>query len=217
MDKPYNPLDKANLASSIANAILMRPCKPLSDIGTFEGAGVYAIYYKGPFPHYASLASKNKESCQQPIYIGKAIPKGGRKGGLIGNELRTVTALSSRLRKHASTIRSTKNLDIDDFWFRCIVLDDIWIPLGENVLIETFKPLWNIAVDGFGINAPGSGRSGQRRSSWDVLHPGRKYADKLTGGSADLTAVLGRIDDHFAGRPLRGLPRGLSEPVSQDE
>lgn len=217
MDKPYNPLDKANLASSIENAILKRPCVPLSNTDKVEGAGVYAIYYRGPFQHYTRLAELNLDTCTQPIYVGKAIPKGGRKGGLSTPERATRSALSSRLRKHAATIRATKTLDINDFRFRYIVLDDIWIPLGENILIETFKPLWNIAVDGFGINDPGSGRAAQRRSSWDVLHPGRGYADRLTGGATDLAAVLGRIDDHFAGRPLRSLPRRLTQPDAEEE
>jgi hypothetical protein len=206
-----------NLASSIENAILKRPCEPLSHTDAVEGAGVYAIYYRGPFPHYARLAELNRETCVQPIYVGKAIPKGGRKGGLSTPESATRTALSSRLRKHAGTIRATKTLDIEDFRFRYIVLDDIWIPLGENILIETFKPLWNIAVDGFGIKDPGQGRAAQRRSPWDVLHPGRLYADKLTGGAADLAAILDRIDDHFADRPLRSLPRRLAPPDTKDE
>ena len=30
-----------------------------------------------------------------------------------------------------------------------LVVDDIWIPLGENMMIEQFKPIWNLAIDGF--------------------------------------------------------------------
>ena len=41
------------------------------------------------------------------------------------------------------------------------------------MLIIRFKPLWNVFIQGFGINAPGAGREKQRRSMWDTLHPGR--------------------------------------------
>jgi Eco29kI restriction endonuclease len=196
----YNPLEAE---------ILKRECKPLESPEHVQGAGVYLIYYRGGFQSYAPLAAVNRDTCRQPIYVGKAIPKGGRKGGMSTAEPSSGAALASRLRKHASTIRATSTLNIDDFRFRCLVLDDIWIPLGENVLIETFKPLWNVVVDGFGINDPGKGRTAQKRSPWDVLHPGRDYAARLTGGGMDLSAVIGRIEDYFAGRPLRRLPKDL--------
>jgi hypothetical protein len=127
----------------------------------------------------------------------------------------TNKGLGSRLRKHADSIRATESLKIEDFSFRYIVLDDIWIPLGENILIETFKPLWNVAVEGFGINDPGKGRLNQKRSPWDVLHPGRGYAARLTGGGPEVSAVLGRIEDHFAGRPLRALPKLLAKAAEE--
>ena len=45
------------------------------------GAGVYVIYYTGKLKCYASVAAKNQGGkFGQPIYIGKAIPKGGHEG-----------------------------------------------------------------------------------------------------------------------------------------
>lgn len=214
-DRAYNPLDKINLARSIEAEILSRDVCPLESLTLINGAGVYAIYYRGGFAPYQPISNANSESWRQPIYVGKAIPKGGRKGGLAGDSPHARTVLSARLRKHADSIRATENLPAAEFVFRHLVLDDIWIPLGENVLIETFKPLWNVAVEGFGINDPGKGRLAQRRSSWDVLHPGRIYAARLTGGGAETEAILGRIEDHFTGRPLRPLPRALAE-AAQD-
>ena len=81
-------------------------------------------------------------------------------------------------------------------------MDDIWIPLGENVLIEKFQPLWNRVIDGFGIKTPGKGRAAQKRSSWDALHPGRKFVDKLALAASRLTEVeiVVKIEDFFAGR-----------------
>ena len=208
---PYNPLDKINLARSIEGEILERECAPLAAAEHVLGAGVYVIYYRGGFPAYQPLAEANRDDCRRPIYVGSAIPKGGRKGGISDRAIIAGKSLASRLRKHASTVKSTTTLNIDDFRFRYLVLDDIWIPLGENILIETFKPVWNIAVDGFGINDPGKGRIGQRRSSWDAIHPGRAYADRLTGGGREAAIVFGRIEDHFAGRPLRSLPKSLTK------
>jgi hypothetical protein len=182
---PYNPLDKESLARSIELELLRGEVFDLPPAGVV-GAGVYAIYYRGSFPHYAPISLANKKEWRQPVYVGKAIPAGGRKGGVIKSTSATGSAISSRLRKHSESIQTTENLNISDFKVRYIVLDDIWIPLGENVLIRSTQPLWNIALEGFGINDPGKGRQNQKRSPWDVLHPGRAYAESLTGGAADL-------------------------------
>jgi len=212
---PYNPLDKRNLARSIEAELLSRPCLPLSDIGDVRGAGIYAIYYCGDYAPYGVLRGKNGIDCVEPIYVGKAIPKGGRKGGLQEGNLQDSRALHSRLKKHAASIMSCSNLGIDDFRYRYVALDDIWIPLGENILIERFRPLWNLAIDGFGNNDPGRGRSAQKRSAWDVLHPGRDYAARLTGGGPAEAVVLGRVEDHFMGRKLRPLPIGVASPKEE--
>lgn len=196
--EPYNPLDKLSLARSIEAEILTRSVSPLGEMRPLVGAGVYVIYYRGDFAAYAPLCAANKDDWRLPIYVGKAIPSGGRKGGLAHASAAIGAALESRLRKHAASIRAVSNLDVAHFMVRHIVLDDIWIPLAENMLIETFKPLWNVTVEGFGINDPGKGRAQQRRSSWDVLHPGRLYAERLTGGGADVSVILQRITDHFA-------------------
>ena len=45
-------------------------------------------------------------------------------------------------------------------------------------MIEMFAPLWNRVLDGFGNHDPGKGRYQQQRSPWDVLHPGRAWAER---------------------------------------
>ena len=89
-----------------------------------------------------------------------------------------------------------------DFYVRYLVVDDVWIPLGENMLIETFQPLWNRVIDGFGIHAPGKGRMKQAKSSWDLLHPGRDQAKGLPESPVTVDFLLQRIEDYFAARPL---------------
>ncbi|MFZ5897609.1 MAG: Eco29kI family restriction endonuclease [Bacillota bacterium] len=178
-ESPYNPLDKKNLGVSVAEALLNRPVEPLPPESQFIGAGVYAIYYVGDYPAYESIAEQNRDdqfAC--PIYVGKAVPPGARKGGFgLGDNPGKV--LCDRLREHAKSIEQAKNLKPEDFFCRYLVVDDIWIPLGESLLIEMFSPIWNKVIDGFGNHDPGKGRYEQQRSYWDVLHPGRPWAEKL--------------------------------------
>jgi hypothetical protein len=179
-DHPYNPLQKRNLAESIVRAILHKELRQLSDTDGLHGAGVYIIYYTGDFSLYAPVAERNREGkFEQPIYVGKAIPKGGRKGGFAddGNAAKG-KALKERLGQHFDSVSETNNLVESDFFYRCLVVDEIFIPLGENMLIEQFRPVWNVVIDGFGNKDPGRGRINQLRSPWDVLHPGRLFADK---------------------------------------
>lgn len=126
------------------------------------------------------------ENFLNPFMLVRLTQRGSRKGGLtydsaLGNSLR------DRLRQHASSINEASNLELNDFYFRALTVDDIWIPLGENVLIQKFQPLWNRVIDGFGNKTPGKGRAIQKRSSWDVLHPGRRFVEKLALSQNALT------------------------------
>jgi hypothetical protein len=113
-----------------------------------------------------------------PIYVGKAVPAGSRKGGY-GLGADPADVLHRRLSEHASSIEEAKNLELGDFQCRYLLVDDIWIPLGESLLIETFRPVWNLLVDGFGHHDQGKTRRGQKKSAWDTLHPGRQWAEKV--------------------------------------
>lgn len=175
---PFNPLDKKNLGASVAEAMLARPAFRLDEIPQFTGAGIYAIYYTGDFAAYGRLAEANRDGrFAAPIYVGKAIPAGGRKGASLATVSMT-RALFLRLQEHAQSIREAGNLKVEDFHARFLVVDDIWIPLGESLLIAKFSPVWNALIDGFGNHDPGSGRYNGMRPRWDVLHPGRGWAAK---------------------------------------
>lgn len=196
MTEPYNPLDKLNLARSIETELLSRHKQPLADLDGVAGAGVYAIHYTGPFDAYAPIADG-----ERPIYVGKAIPKGGRKGGF-GQNAALGRALLDRLRQHAQSIDQARNLDLADFQVRSLVVDDIWIPLGENMLIENFQPAWNVVIDGFGNKTPGARRATQHRSPWDVLHPGRTFADMLADHPQGAEVFDQRVRDFFLGEAV---------------
>lgn len=175
---PYNPLDKINLGASVADALLDSPVHKLGGLEPFNGAGIYAIYYTGNFEAYKRLAEKNREGkFAVPIYVGKAVPPGARKGNF-GLNSPPGPAMFNRLKEHAESVNLAENLSLEDFYCRFLVVEDIWLPLGESLLIAKFSPIWNKLVDGFGNHDPGKGRYQQMRSKWDALHPGRSWALK---------------------------------------
>ncbi len=185
----FNPLNKKNLGESVTDALLREPIHQLPP-SPFIGAGVYALYYTGPFPAYREISQRNQgEAFAWPIYVGKAVPAGARKGGF-GLDTDPGQVLHKRLCEHAKSIDQARNLELSDFRCRLLVVDDIWIPLGENLLIETFSPVWNRKIDGFGNHDPGKGRYKQRRSSWDVLHPGRPWVERLRKSPGDESALM---------------------------
>lgn len=214
MSKPYNPLEKGNLGESIAQAILKSPVRPLADTARLSGAGVYVIYYTGKLAWYKSVSDANKaDRFGQPIYIGKAIPKGGRKGGVSEDAAAKGTALRDRLGQHYSSVNEADNLNAADFFYQCLVVDDIWIPLGENMLIEQYKPVWNRVIDGFGNKDPGNRRKDQYRSPWDVIHPGRGFADKLALNPRTADEIVADLKAFFAtGKVPKRLKTAATKP-----
>lgn len=197
--KPYNPLDKINLGKSVADALLERPALPLGDLEPFRGAGVYALYYTGDLEIYSPLAEKNREGkFSRPIYVGKAASPGARKGNVLDAE--PGQALYKRLRDHADSLSAAENLLVEDFYCRFLVVDDIWIPLGESLLIAKFSPIWNKIIDGFGNHDPGSGRHGGMKPRWDALHPGRVWADRCSPRTESQEQIRKEIESYFANR-----------------
>jgi hypothetical protein len=198
---PYNPLDKNHLADSIAREFFKQDLQPLPP-EPFAGAGIYAIYYGDGFPLYAQVAGSLKAYQDaakkdprppglrqpRPIYIGKSEPPGSRKGLFVAasdeaveeeaeellTEKPTHRKLYSRLFKHSKSISAATNLELSDFKCRYMLVDEIWVPLGEARLVASFKPIWNVLIEGFGSNVEGGGRKETARSVWDILHPGRK-------------------------------------------
>lgn len=205
-ETPYNPLDIDNLGESVADAILERPAQHLHSLDTFRGAGIYAIYYTGDFPAYQPLAMRNRDGqYAAPIYIGEAVHRGASTGR--GRKTRTIgTPLFDRLGQHRTSIIQATNLDVADFYCRYLVTHDVWIPLGETVLIERFQPLWNIYVRGFGNHSPGGKRQTGKRPMWDTIHPGRPWAATMPPNGDSATQILERIQRALGGVPVESLP-----------
>jgi len=174
------------------------PLHGLPPSSQFLGPGVYGLYYLGNYELYAKISELNQGACVQPIYVGKAVPVGWRTA-------RTGTSetfdLFQRLREHTRSIQRGANLEIGDFRCRFMILNgiesDLIVPV-EAELIRRYLPLWNTIVDGFGNHDPGAGRYNQARSEWDVLHPGRWWADRLTGVSPSLESVISKVRQALA-------------------
>jgi hypothetical protein len=173
------------------------PLHSLPPPASFIGGGVYALYYLGEFERYTLLTELNHQNCIYPIYVGKAVPPGWRTGRTSSS----VTAdLYRRLREHTSSLKQVNNLRDTDFRCRFVIFNDIESDLVVPVeagLIRQYKPLWNMVVDGFGNYDPGSGRYNQAKSEWDVLHPGRLWAERLTGTPPAWETVVSKVARYF--------------------
>lgn len=172
------------------------PVHTLPPPENFIGAGVYALYYIGKHPYYEELYKQNRTSFAQPIYIGKAVPRGWRQARTqeVSNEL------FARLNDHFRSISAAENLNASDFRCRFMILEDAaadMIGTVEASLIRHYKPIWNNTIDGFGNHTPGAGRFKQAKSDWDIIHPGREWAKKCTGVSSTKEEVELKIKEYF--------------------
>ena len=167
----------------------MPPMRP------FVGAGVYAISYSGALELYAPTAGL-------PIYVGKAVPRGGRIGGFdLGADAGPV--LFNRIREHARSLEQV-GLPLGDFRCRYLVVEDIWVPLAEHLMIANYRPLWNHVVSGFGNHDPGSTRYNQARPLWDELHPGRPWAARMQPAEKNVEQIVTLIGRFLAGEDVSG-------------
>lgn len=208
VEEPFNPLDRLALAESVVNRLISRTPGVLPPETPFLGAGVYAIYYLGDNNLYEPIAGFNT-----PIYVGKAVPRGARIGGF---DLAAAAGrvLWNRLREHSETIRAAVNLDLAEFRCRYLVVEDIWIPLAEQLMITRYRPVWNHVVGGFGNHHVGSTRFSQARPLWDELHPGRGWAAQMQPAELTSEQIVARVQAHFAKLLDDELPEsenGLSE------
>lgn len=186
----YDPLTYDNLMAGLALHFHQRTLQPLAATldADVQGPGVYALFYAGSFAAYETIAN-----AETPIYVGKAVPPGSRKGA--GADAAS-PALRRRLREHAKSIGATENLRVADFTCKHLAVVPVWITLAERFLIEHYKPVWNLCLDGFGDHDPGRGRRDSQRSWWDTLHPGRSWATRLTG--RDATEAETMVVDFFS-------------------
>ena len=205
--KPFNPLDKQNLAETIALAIDRAPVLPVAP-PKFTAAGLYFLYYSGTFGAYAPLVKLNDGGYHWPIYIGKGMPPGVRKGTAAEDRKSAANkGIYDRLKNHAKSIGEAENLEIADFHCRWLAMDEAFIHLGEILLITKFRPVWNVALDGFGNNPVGGPRSAGKRSAWDTVHPGRQAQATAPVDAERQSKLLHDIHAHLATALPAQLPK----------
>ena len=171
MNGLYDPLTYENLMAGLVVHFERQPQEGLAAVHEASGPGIYALFYDGDFDAYQQIAGT-----PQPIYVGKAVPPGSRKGGEVDV---SAPALQRRLHEHARSLEAADNLTLADFECRYLSLVPVWITLAERFLIDHYRPVWNLQLDGFGNHDPGQGRRQGEASWWDTLHPGRSWAAGL--------------------------------------
>lgn len=163
----------------------------------FLGTGVYALYYTGKAKPYAKYAELNRLAYDFPIYVGKAVPKGWRQSRQVDSIEKQSSELYSRLREHARSIIAVDSLLNDEFSCRFMIFEGAssdMIGTLEASIIKWKRPLWNSYLDGFGNHTPGSGRFEQAASEWDIVHPGRPWAEKCKGKTRSRQTIITGIE-----------------------
>lgn len=177
----FDPADPKAVGRMVSIALLAQPLVPLQEVRPAYGSGVYAIYYAGDHPLYAAISDT-----ETPIYVGKADP---------ANDDASTTReqgakLTGRLIEHAGTVATAEgysnslpaNLSpiyLSDFKCRRLVCATNAQLVAEKHLIRTFWPVWNSetkACWGMSKHGDSAGTRKNKRSPWDVVHPGRPWA-----------------------------------------
>ncbi len=188
----------AELIDAAVGFMCNTPMVTLPPDEKFSGGGVYALYYQGNFPQYQAIFAVDPNL---PIYVGKAVFPGWRKGK--GSAKQNDPALYSRLSEYARSLKAAVNLELSDFLCRFIILQsqeaDL-ISTVEAAMTRKYRPLWNSYIDGFGNHDPRKGRYQQAKSEWDMLHPGRVWAERLRGVPPDVNQIAEKVDHYHAPR-----------------
>ncbi len=176
------------------------PVHTLPPAEAFLGTGVYALYYTGQNSLYHRYAELNRLAYNYPIYVGKAVPKGWRQSRTSDSTINQSRELCNRLKEHSRNITLGADLDLEEFMCRFVIFEDEssdMISTIEAALIKLSQPLWNVALDGFGNHDPGKGRYEQAKSDWDVIHPGRIWAERCNGIPKSEGVIFANIDRHL--------------------
>jgi len=202
-DASFDPGNPDTVGRLVVIALLAQERVPLPLIRPTYGSGVYAIYYIGSHPAYAEISGT-----ETPIYVGKADPDEPRAATPREQGVR----LFGRLADHRDAIREVEvyadmngqehPLRVADFECRRLVCATNAQLVAERHLIEIFKPAWNSETKiCFGISKHGDNAQTRRnkKSPWDVLHPGRAWAtaSEVRAGMTPET-IMTKLAAHFA-------------------
>ena len=132
----FDPFAPKVIGHLIADKLLEKPRVALEEAhrSKFYGAGVYALYYGGPFDSYAPITG-----LEHPIYVGKSDPADLHAV----NPKQQGHGIWQRLHDHHGNLSNVESLDIDHFDCRFLVVHSAWVTPAEDYLIEHFRPVWN--------------------------------------------------------------------------
>ncbi|MEV7491926.1 Eco29kI family restriction endonuclease [Streptomyces anulatus] len=184
----YDPLSTEQISHTICAMLERQPLvSMLHEIPRFDGAGLYALYYRGEsVPLYRPL-----NELQIPVYAGQ----GAASNSATGAKTTARRPVYDRLRKHRRSMEEA-NLPLWEFRFRALLLPDVHANLGENGLRVGYQPVWNHTLTGLGGNEQGSSTRQSKKSKWDTVHDGRSRTHGGVVHEAD--KLLADAEAHIA-------------------
>jgi hypothetical protein len=186
-----------SIAKFFAFSFLNEHKRPFSELESrrFYGSGVYALYYCGKkVPSYSALSDT-----ETPIYVGKTDPDNPYAETSEAQGM----ALCKRLREHAKNISKTQ-LSLADFQYRAAPIQSGMQAAVEGFLIAFFKPIWNKEIGicfGLGKHGDKAGTRQNKRSPWDTMHPGRKWALATKEDQLPRKEIEDGIREHLSRHP----------------
>lgn len=198
----FDPSDPKVIGRMVSIALITQPFVPLGDVRPEYGSGVYAIYYDGDHPLYRRI-----RGTETPIYVGKADPDSHdantpREQG---------TRLTDRLIDHKKSIKRVETyaeqnalppglapIHLCDFKCRYMVCATNAQLAAERHLILMFQPLWNKetrACWGMSKHGDAATTRANKRSPWDVVHPGRSWALASETDKFSPNQIAAKIDE----------------------
>ncbi|EID54297.1 Eco29kI family restriction endonuclease [Saccharomonospora xinjiangensis] len=161
----FDPLSTEHLTWIICRQFEEQPPVRLDTVmPSFEGPGLYAIYYEGDSCDlYRPLSGLTI-----PLYVGQS----RSTNSATGRTNPSTRPLHSRVHQHRRSIIEG-GLPPEEFSVRLLAMPDVHIDLGENGLRVGYQPVWNSVLNGFGSHEQGSTTRRSSRSKWDTVHEGR--------------------------------------------
>lgn len=215
----FDPADPKAIGRMVSIALLAQPLVPLGAVQPAYGSGVYAIYYRGNHPLYSAISGS-----ETPIYVGKADPANDDAS----NTREQGPKLTARLLEHAGTIGTAEGfadqlpshlaaIRLADFDCRRLVCATNAQLVAEKHLIRTFWPLWNSETKAcWGMSKHGDAATtrANKRSPWDVVHPGRAWAlDSRLVNSLSPDEIARRVNATIERVPARRDHAALLEEM----
>jgi len=187
-----------SIAKFFAFSFVNQDKRNLSELMTnpFYGSGVYAIYYHGKVENaYEALSGT-----ETPIYVGKVNPTKAYAETVEDQG----QVLYARLKEHAKSIKITK-LNLADFHYRSAAIQSGMQATVEDFMIRLFRPIWNNESKicyGIGKHGDSATTRANKRSPWDTMHPGRKWAASTTADQMKREDIETKIVAHLQLHPV---------------